>query len=148
MAGNSSRERNTTTQQPLEMHFVLVDGSKTHLTLQGLQKMNDWGVEVVVFPPHLTDVIQPLDKAVFRAVKAPFHKKEEHWKRKNHHRAPSPADFVELWTDAYVDAVTPRNIRDAGSNSHEFARIRIRPELAGIRDHSELEFATSNSNPP
>ena len=61
-------------------------------------------------PPHLTDVIQPLDKAVFRALKASFRQKEEHWKRKNHHRAPSPADFVQLWADAYVDAVTPRSI--------------------------------------
>ena len=61
-------------------------------------------------PPHLTDVIQPLDKAVFGALKASFRKKEEHWERKNNHRAPSPADFVQLWTDAYVDAVTPRNI--------------------------------------
>ena len=95
---------------PQKCILLLVDGSKTHLTLQGLQKMKCWGVEVVVFPPHLTDVIQPLDKAVFRALKASFRKKEEHWKRKNHHRAPSPADFVELWTDAYVDAVTPRNI--------------------------------------
>ena len=33
-----------------------------------------WGVEVVVFPPHLTDVIQPLDKAVFRGMKASFRK--------------------------------------------------------------------------
>ena len=63
-----------------------------------------------MFPPHLTDVIQPLDKAVFEALKASFRKKEEHWKRKNHHRAPSPTDFVQLWTHAYVDAVTPRNI--------------------------------------
>ena len=95
---------------PQKCILLLVDGSKTHLTLQGLQKMKSWGVEVVVFPPHLTDVIQPLDKAVFRALKASFRKKEEHWKRKNHHRAPSPADFVELWADAYVDVVTPRNI--------------------------------------
>ena len=95
---------------PQKCILLLVDGSKTHLTLHGLQKMKSWGVEVVVFHPHLTDVIQPLDKAVFRALKASFRKKEEHWKRKNHHRAPSLADFVELWTDAYVDAVTPRNI--------------------------------------
>ena len=63
-----------------------------------------------MFPPHLTDVIQPPDKALFRALKASFRKKEEHWKRKNHHRAPSHAVFVQLWTDAYVDALTPRNI--------------------------------------
>ena len=95
---------------PQKCILLLVDGSKMHLTLQGLQKMKSWGVEVVVFPPHLRDVIQPLDKAVFRALKASFCKNEEHWKRKNHHRAPSLADFVQLWTDAYADAVTPRNI--------------------------------------
>ena len=95
---------------PQKCILLLVDGSKAHLTLQGLHKMKSWGVEVVVFPPHLTGVIQPLDKDVFRALKASFRKKEEHWKRKNHHRAPSPADFVQLWTDAYVDAVTPRSI--------------------------------------
>ena len=72
--------------------------------------MKSWGVKVVVFPPNLTNVIQPQDKAVFRAPKASFRKKEEHWNRRNHHRAPSPADFVQLWTDAYDDAVTPRNI--------------------------------------
>ena len=85
---------------PQKCILLLVDGSKTHPTLHGLQKMKFWGVEVVVPPPHLTDVIQPLDKAVFRAPKASFRKKEEQWKRKNH----------QLWTDAYLDAVTPRNI--------------------------------------
>ena len=72
---------------PQKCILLLVDGSKTHLTLQGLQKMKSWGVEVVVFPPDLTDVIQPLDKAVFRALKALFRKKEEHWKRRTHHCA-------------------------------------------------------------
>ena len=51
-----------------------------------------------------------IGEAVFRAMKVWFCKKKEHWKRKNRHRAPSPADFVQLSTDAYVDAVTPRNI--------------------------------------
>ena len=95
---------------PHKCILLLVDGSKTHLTPEGLKKMKSWGVEVVVSPPHLTKVIQPLDKAVFRAMKASFRKKEEHSKRKNHHRAPSPANFVQLWRDAYVDVVTPLNI--------------------------------------
>ena len=47
-------------------------------------------------------------------MKASFRKKEEHSKRKNHHRAPSLADFVQLRTDAYVDAATPRNILALG----------------------------------
>ena len=36
---------------PEKCILLLVDGSQTHLTLQGLQKMKSWGVEVVVFPP-------------------------------------------------------------------------------------------------
>ena len=35
---------------PQKCILLLVDGSKTHLTLQGLDKMKSWGVEVVVFP--------------------------------------------------------------------------------------------------
>ena len=54
-----------------------------------------WGVEVVVFHLHLTDVIEPLDKPIFRAMKASFREKEEKWERKNHHRAPSLADLVQ-----------------------------------------------------
>ena len=90
--------------------LLLVDSSKTHLTHGGLRKMQSLGVEVVVFPPRLTAVIQPLDKSVFRALKAIFRKKEEHWKRKNQHRAPTPADFVPFWTDSYIEAVTLRSI--------------------------------------
>ena len=62
---------------PHKCILLLVDGSKTHLTLEGPQKMKSWGVEVVVFPPHLIYVIQPLDKPVFRAMKASFRKKKE-----------------------------------------------------------------------
>ena len=95
---------------PQKCILVLLDGSKTYLTLEGLQKLKSRGVEVVVVSPHLTNVFQPLDKAVFRALKASFCKEEEHWKKKNHHRAPSSTEVVQLRTDAYVDAVTPRNI--------------------------------------
>ena len=66
--------------------------------------------EVVVFPPHLTDVIQRLHEAAIRAMKASFSKEEENWKRRIPQRAPSPADFVQLWTYAYADTVTPQKI--------------------------------------
>ena len=36
---------------PHKCILLLVDGSKTHLTLKGLQKMKSGSVEVVVFPP-------------------------------------------------------------------------------------------------
>ena len=36
---------------PQKCILALVDGSKTHLTLKGLQTMKSWGVGVVVFSP-------------------------------------------------------------------------------------------------
>ena len=60
------------------MLFLLVDGTKLHLTVEGLQKMKSWTVVVVVFPQHLTDVIQALDKDVFRTMKDSFRKRKEH----------------------------------------------------------------------
>ena len=42
---------------PLKCISLLVDGNKTHSTLEGLQKIKSCSVDVVVFPPHLTDVI-------------------------------------------------------------------------------------------
>ena len=68
---------------PHKCILLLVDGSKTHLTLDGLEKKKCWGVEVVVFLPHLTDVIQPLDKAVVNTVFRPrFAKRQKSGKGK------------------------------------------------------------------
>ena len=35
------------------------DGSRTHLTVANLKQAKELGVETVVFPPHMTYVIQP-----------------------------------------------------------------------------------------
>ena len=74
-----------------------------------LQKMKELGVQVVVLPPLLTNVIQPLDKSVFRALNSIFPKIEATFKKLNPHRAPAHADF-SLWTAASVEDVTPKNI--------------------------------------
>ena len=90
--------------------LLLVDGSKTHLTLQGAQEIKFCGAKVVVPPPPplpITDVMRPFDKAIFKAMKASFREKDGHSKRKNHHRAISLANFVQLWKDA----APPQNIR-------------------------------------
>ena len=89
---------------------LLLDGSKTHVSLEAIKELKALGVEVVVFPPHLIDVIQPLDKAVFRSVKNNFTKHETKWKTLHNHRAPTTADFVCFWTTAFYDSVTPKNI--------------------------------------
>ena len=52
--------------RPSENRFkkvlLFLDGSRTHLTVANLKQAKELGVEIVVFPPHMTDVIQPLDR--------------------------------------------------------------------------------------
>ena len=61
---------------PHKCVVLLLDGSKTHLSLEATKELQALGVKVVVFPPHLTDVIQPMSKAAFRSLKNSFRKHE------------------------------------------------------------------------
>ena len=90
--------------------MLLLDRSKTHVSLKAIKEVKALGVEVVVFSPHLTDVIQLLDEAVVRSLKYSFTKHEGKWKTLHNHRAPTPADFVCFWTTAFDDSVIPKNV--------------------------------------
>ena len=89
---------------------LVVDGSKTQITVSNITECKELGVEVVVLPAHLTDVIQPLERTVFKALKRAFTLLEREPKRECKGNSANPASFVELWTKAFVEAVTPQNI--------------------------------------
>ena len=65
---------------------------------------------MVVLPARSTYVIQPQDRTVFRAVKRAFTRLERQLQRECRGKAASPASFVELWTNAFFEAVTQQNI--------------------------------------
>ena len=89
---------------------LIVHGSKSHITLSNITECKEVGIEVVVMPAHLTDVIQPLDRTVLRALKRAFTHLGRERQRECRGKAASPASFVELWTKAFVEAVTHQNI--------------------------------------
>ena len=89
---------------------LIVDGSKTHITLSNVTECKELGVEIVVLPAYLTNVIQPLDQTVFKALKRAVTRLETERQRDCKSKAASPASFVELWTKAFVEAVTRENI--------------------------------------
>ena len=77
---------------------------------EAAKELKDLGVEVVVFPPDLTSVIRPLDKAMFRFLKNSFRQFENKSKVKNNHIAPTLANFVSFLTTTHVKSVTAKNI--------------------------------------
>ena len=75
-----------------------------------MKELKALGVKVVVFPPNLTYVIQPLDKAVFRSLKDSFREREGKQKTLHSHHAPTLADLVRFWTTAFYESVIAKNI--------------------------------------
>ena len=57
----------------------MLDGSRTHYKPELLQMCKSKGVEIIVPPPKCTDILQPLDKAVFRSLKREFLRQKDNW---------------------------------------------------------------------
>lgn len=52
--------------------LLIVDGHKSHLTLECIDLARENQVIFLCVPPHTTHALQPLDVAVFKALKAHF----------------------------------------------------------------------------
>ena len=52
--------------------LLLIDGHKSHLTLECIDLARENQVILLCLPPHTTHALQPLDVAVFKALKAHF----------------------------------------------------------------------------
>ena len=59
--------------------LLLYDGHLTHVSAPVIEKALDEDVTILKFPPHVTDVLQPLDVACFGPLK-------REWERKLHKR--------------------------------------------------------------
>ena len=105
---------------------LIVDGSKTDITVSNIAQCKELGVQTVVVSAYLTDVIQPLDRTLFGALKRAFMRLGREPQRECKGRAANPASFVELWTKACVEAVPHQNMLSA------FKSRRISPFDAAL----------------
>ena len=67
---------------PSQRHLMVLDGHKSHITLDVLQKAKTCGLDMISLPSHTSHALQPLDvacfgpfKKAFRAVRAQFNKR-------------------------------------------------------------------------
>ena len=58
--------------------LLLFDGHLTHISISVIKKALDENIIIVKFPPHVTDVLQPLDVSCFGPLKV--------WERRLHQR--------------------------------------------------------------
>ena len=68
---------------PIERHLLILDGHKSHLSLEVLQKAKANGIDMISLPSHTSHELQPLDKACFKPFKVAFRAYKDVWNLKN-----------------------------------------------------------------
>ena len=53
-------------------HLVILDGHKSHITLEVMHKVKEHGVNMLSLPSHTSHALQPLDVACFKSFKSAF----------------------------------------------------------------------------
>ena len=89
---------------------LLQDGHSSHLSLRLVEKAIENEVVLVCLPPHTTHVLQPLDVAVYRSLKASFSCLVNSAKLLNSNIWISKAKFTGVFKLAFEESFTMRSI--------------------------------------
>ena len=98
---------------PSNKIVLFLDGSRTHLGVRGLNVCKKAGVSVVLFPSHATDIIKPLDRALFRGVKCRYRQLQDQFIKSNLGRSLGVARFVFFVEQAWYQTRTGEKVRTA-----------------------------------
>lgn len=90
--------------------LLLLDNPEFHVSLKAVDIAKNNGIVLLTLPPHTSHRLQPLDKTVFGPLKRFFNQAMDAWMRSNPGKMTTIYDVPGLVNDAFVAAMTPRNI--------------------------------------
>lgn len=91
--------------------LLIFDGHLSHLDISIVEKAVKERVVIIKLPAHTTDLLQPLDKCVFRPLKCLWEKRLIMWQRENQRSlAASKSEFVDLICEIWHEALKSDNI--------------------------------------
>jgi hypothetical protein len=65
------------------MHFLILDGHSSHVTLDVVQEARALGLDLLTLPSHTSHVLKPLDVSVFKPFKTFFKEYRDLWTSRN-----------------------------------------------------------------
>jgi len=98
---------NAVSARPL---LLLLDGHSTHYQPQVIRFAMEHGCIMLCFPPHTTHESQPLDVGVFAPLKTQWRQVCHDFYQKNPGRIITKFNFTQLFSQAWLQAVTPMNV--------------------------------------
>lgn len=140
--------------------LLLLDNHISHLSSTVLDYCKEKGIVLVSFPPHTSHRLQPLDLSVYGPFKKYYYTACSNWMT-SHPAVPiSIYDVPALAKEAFINAVTPKNIMSGFSKAGVYpfnrnvyseqdflpAEITNRPQPAEIEEcvlQTEVQASTS-----
>lgn len=121
---------------PQNKCLLILDGHKSHTkNIELLNYASEKGLLMISLAPHTSHKLQPLDRSVFKSLKAAYNVACSNWLRKHPARRISVDEIGELFHEAYKKAATIENA-EAGfraSGIYPYNR-EILPESDYIKD--------------
>lgn len=96
---------------PERPQLLLLDGHGSHETLAIIERAMEESITLMVFPPHCTHFLQPLDRTVFGPLKSAYNDACSSYLTENPLNQVSKHTFSGLFTRAWDSAVTCSNIQ-------------------------------------
>lgn len=97
--------------------LIIYDGHSTHMTISIIELAREQNITILKLPAHTTHLLQPLDLAVFKAVKTAWDQRLVKWQRHNVGRKLPKNMFsqfiAEIWRDASA-AIIINGFKKAG----------------------------------
>ena len=130
---------------PSQRHLMVLDGHKSHITLDVLQKAKSCGLDMISLPSHTSHALQPLDVACFVSFKRAFRAYRDLWVMEGHGKKVGKEHLAQWASLALKKALIAPNIRARFSScgiwpfNYAIMKTKIRPSKA-FRNASCAEF--------
>lgn len=123
-----------------EYRLLIVDGHNSHYTVAFLQLARVHLIIVLCYPAHGTHIYQGLDVVIFAILKLLLSKERDKLLRDTG-KAINKSNFLSVITNAYIQALTPGNIKTAFRKTgiHPFNPDVITPDMLAPSKETSLE---------
>jgi hypothetical protein len=77
-------------------HLLILDGHGSHVSLEAIKQVQQFGLDMITLPSHTSHVLQPLDVNYFKPFKITFRKEKDNNVVNNNYKEPYKIVFVNL----------------------------------------------------
>ncbi|KAK9977146.1 hypothetical protein ABG768_018967 [Culter alburnus] len=139
---------NCTPDRPM---LLIQDNLKAHISLKAVEIAKSNGIVLLTLPPHTSHRMQPLDVTVYGPFKTQYSRALDGWMRSNPGQTVSIYQIAGLVNEAFMSAVTQRNITSGFKSTGIFLYNReifldeaFAPSTVSDRPNPELQPATAD----